>query len=300
MDFFADIVQYHFLGYALLASVLSGVACGIIGTYVVSRQLVFMSGGVTHASLGGIGIACYLGVNPIAGAMIFSLATASTIETISAHSAHGRIREDSSIGILWSVGMAIGVAFMSLTPGYAKDMMSYLFGNILTVTPNVIVALGALTVVLLLVMALAYRTVLFVAFDRDYSRSQRMPTAIVSHVMAMLTAMTIVLSIRTVGIILLIALLTFPAVIAGMTTRSYGRITLRATAAAVLANIIGLWISYSTDLPVSVTIIFVLVAMLIAAKLLTLQGLGRLVRLSGYNRHGRNRPGNMETSKADQ
>jgi zinc transport system permease protein len=269
VDFFADIFQYRFLGYALLASALSGVACGIIGAYVVSRRLVFMSGGITHASFGGIGIAYYLGLNPVVGALVFSLATASAMESISSR---GRIREDSAIGILWSVGMALGIIFIYLTPGYAPNMMSFLFGNILTVTPEAVAALGGLAVALLLVTAAAYRTILFIAFDRDYARSQRMPTQAVSHLMAALVALTIVLSIKSMGIILLISLLTFPAVIVNMLTRSYGRIMFWASAVAVVGNIAGLWISYRADLPTSATTIFVLGAMLVGAKLLTLRG----------------------------
>jgi len=267
MDLLAGIFGYRFLAYAFLASLLSGVVCGIIGTYVVSRRLVFLSGGITHASFGGIGIAYFLGLDPIVGATVFALGSASATEWLAAR---GRIREDSAIGIMWSLGMAAGVVFVYLTPGYAPNMMSFLFGNMLTVTVSSVVWLAALAGVLLVTLAAAYRQMVFIAFDRDYARSQRLPVTVVSQVMMLLVAMTIVLSIRAVGIVLLISLLTFPAVIANSFTKSYGRMTLWAVAIAVLSNLAGLWISYRLDIPAGATTIFVLAIILAAVKLLTL------------------------------
>ena len=139
MDFIHEIIQYKFLTNALFASLLSGIACGIIGTYVVCRRLVFLSGGITHSSFGGIGIAYYMGWNPILGALVFAVLSALGIETASDR---GRMREDSAIGIVWSVGMAIGIIFIYLTPGYAPNLMSFLFGNILTVTGGDILEIG--------------------------------------------------------------------------------------------------------------------------------------------------------------
>jgi len=268
MDAFIGLFGYRFLAYAFLASLLSGVVCGIVGTYVVSRRLVFLSGGITHASFGGIGIAYFLGLNPILGATLFALGSASATELLAAR---GRIREDSAIGIMWSLGMAIGVVFVYLTPGYAPNMMSFLFGNILTVTASSVVWLAVLAAALLVTLAVAYRQIVFIAFDRDYASSQRQPVAVVSQVMMLLVAMTIVLSIRAVGIVLLISLLTFPAVIANSLTRSYGRMTIWAVVIAALSNIVGLWISYRLDIPAGATTIFVLAIVLVAVKLLTLQ-----------------------------
>lgn len=268
MDIFSDIFQYRFLTNALLTSVLAGIVCGIIGTYVVSRRLVFMSGGITHASFGGIGIAYYLRLDPIFGAMIFSLASAGAMEWATEK---GKMREDSAIGILWSLGMALGVIFIFLTPGYAPNMMSFLFGNILTVTKSSVVALTVLAVLLIVLMLVAYRPILYTAFDREYSRSQRMPVRFISYMMSMLVAATIVLSIRAVGIILLISLLTFPAVIAGAVSKSYLKIMLWAVVIAVAANVIGLALSFRFDLPSSATTIFALTVMLLAVKLLTLR-----------------------------
>ena len=132
MEFFNDLVRYSYLNHAFWACILSGITCGIIGTYVVCRRLVFLSGGITHSSFGGLGIAFYLGINPILGAMVFAVLSALGIEWANDR---GRIREDSAIGIIWSVGMALGVLFMSLRPGYTSgDLAGYLFGSIVTVS----------------------------------------------------------------------------------------------------------------------------------------------------------------------
>ena len=143
MDFFYDIFRYEYLMNALLAAVFAGITCGIVGTYVVARRMVFLCGGVTHASFGGLGIAVYMGANPIAGAMVFAVLSALGIEWAGDR---GRIREDSAIGIIWSVGMAVGALFMSLTPGYTSgDLSSYMFGSIVTVTTRDVATLGVLT-----------------------------------------------------------------------------------------------------------------------------------------------------------
>ena len=143
MEFFSDLIQYGYLSNALAACVLSGITCGVVGTYVVCRRMVFLAGGITHASFGGLGIAFYAGANPIAGAMVFAVLSALGIEWAGSR---GRIREDSAIGIIWSVGMAVGALFMSLRPGYTSgDLSAYLFGSIVTVTHGDVVALAILT-----------------------------------------------------------------------------------------------------------------------------------------------------------
>ena len=267
MDFIQEIIQYKFLTNAFVACLLSGIACGIIGTYVVCRRLVFLSGGITHSSFGGIGIAYYMGWNPILGATVFAVLSALGIE---AASNRGRIREDSAIGIVWSVGMAVGIIFIYLTPGYAPNLMSFLFGNILTVTTGDIAALAALDAVILLLFTLAMRPVMYVAFDREFARSQGIPTRTVSYAMAVLVALTIVFSIRTVGIVLLISLLTIPPVIVNTLSKSYRTITWWAAAVATLGNLTGLYFSYKFNIPAGAATIFVLTLTLIVVKLLPL------------------------------
>lgn len=268
MDFFHDIMQYGYLSNALWACILAGITCGIVGTYVVCRRMVFLSGGITHASFGGLGIAFYLGTNPIIGALIFAVVSALGIEWAGSR---GRIREDSAIGIIWSVGMAIGALFMSLRPGYTSgDLASYLFGSIITVTDGDVVALGVLTVIVLLGALLFLRPIMYVAFDRNYAQSQGIPTALISYIMAAVIAIAIVLSIRIMGIVLLISLLTMPVVIANSFTRSYRTIALWATIVGVVGNVAGLIFSYYFEVPPGAAIIFVLTLTLICVKMLSL------------------------------
>lgn len=268
MEFFSDVFQYGYLANALAACVLSGIACGVIGTYVVCRRMVFLAGGITHASFGGLGIAFYLGANPIAGAMLFAVLSALGIEWAGSR---GRIREDSAIGIIWSVGMAIGVLFMSLRPGYAGDLSNYLFGSIVTVTRSDVWALAVLTILILLGSLLWLRPIMYVAFDRDFAKSQGIPVRFISYAMSAMIAITIVLSIRIMGIVLLISLVTMPVVIANTLSRSYRTIARTAPLVAVAGNVAGLAASYHLEVPPGAAIIFLLTLTLIVVKLVSLR-----------------------------
>lgn len=272
MDFFSSIATYSFLQSALIVAVLSGVVCGIVGTYIVSRRMVFLSGGITHASFGGIGVAHYLGADPIGGAMIFAILSALGVEWASAK---GRVREDSVIGIVWSVGMAIGLLFIYLTPGYAANLMTYLFGDILTVSQQNIIALAVLVVILLGVMILFGRPIVYAAFDREFAKSQGVRANLILTLMTVLASIAIVLSIRVVGIVLLISLLTIPSVIASSFTKSYMKIATLASIFAVLGNVVGLYVAYKIDIPVGVATIILLAVALFVVKLLTLPKLRR-------------------------
>ncbi len=269
MEFFGDLFQYGYLSNALAACILSGITCGIAGTYVVCRRMVFLAGGITHASFGGLGIAFYLGTDPIAGAMLFAVLSALGIEWAGSR---GRIREDSAIGIIWSVGMAVGALFMSLRPGYTSgDLSAFLFGSIVTVTRGDVAGLAVLTFLLLIGAALWLRPVMYVAFDREFARSRGIRTRTISYLTAALVAVTIVLSIRIMGIVLLISLLTLPVVIVNAFSRSYRTLTLWAPVVAVAGNVAGLAASYHLEVPPGAAIIFTLTLTLVAVKLLTLR-----------------------------
>ena len=269
MEFFGDLFQYGYLSNALAACILSGITCGIAGTYVVCRRMVFLAGGITHASFGGLGIAFYLGTDPVAGAMLFAVLSALGIEWAGSR---GRIREDSAIGIIWSVGMAVGALFMSLRPGYTSgDLSAYLFGSIITVTRGDVAGLAVLTFLLLIGAALWLRPVMYVAFDREFARSRGIRTRTISYLTAALVAVTIVLSIRIMGIVLLISLLTLPVVIVNAFSRSYRTLTLWAPVVAVAGNVAGLAASYHLEVPPGAAIIFTLTLTLVAVKLLTLR-----------------------------
>lgn len=263
LEFIRDIFEFRFLGYAVMACLLAGIACGIIGTYIVCRRLVFLSGGITHASFGGIGIAYYFGLNPIAGAGVFAVLSALSMEALSQKM---KIREDSAIGILWSVGMAVGIVFMTLTPGYAPNLMSFLFGNILSITQADLIGMTILVAVLLVVFALFYRPILYIAFDREYARTQNLPVTFVNSLMMVLTALTIVLSIRLVGIVMLISLLTIPPVIVNSVSKSYRKITVWSCAICTLGTFFGVFFSDKTDIPPGPSTIIVLGLALIVVK----------------------------------
>ena len=269
MEFFYDIFEYQYLANALLAAIFAGITCGIVGTYVVARRMVFLCGGITHASFGGLGIALYAGVNPIGGALIFATLSAMGIEWASDK---GKIREDSAIGIIWSIGMAIGALFMSLTPGYTSgDLAGYMFGSIVTVTSQDITALGIFTLLCVIGTILWWRPIMYLAFDRDFTASQGIASRAASYILTVIVAITIVLAIRIMGIVLLLSLFTIPAVTANIISKSYAKITLLSAAIAVCGAVGGLVASYNWEIPPGTCIIFILTVALIAAKLLSLR-----------------------------
>ena len=269
MEFFHNIFEYQYLANALLAAIFAGITCGIVGTYVVARRMVFLCGGITHASFGGLGIALYAGVNPIGGAMIFAVLSAMGIEWASDK---GKIREDSAIGIIWSIGMAIGALFMSLTPGYTSgDLASYMLGSIVTVTTQDSIALGIFTLLCVVGIILWWRPIMYLAFDRRFSASQGIASRTASYLLTIIVSITIVLAIRIMGIVLLLSLFTIPAVTANALTKSYAKITLWAAIIAVVGAVGGLIMSYNWEIPPGTCIIFILTITLIAAKLLSLR-----------------------------
>ena len=268
MDFLIDIFEYRYLLNAVIACILSGITCGIVGTYIVARKMVFLSGGITHASFGGLGIAFYAGINPLWGAMIFAILSSLGIEYASNNT---KIREDSAIGAMWGIGMAIGALFMSLRPGYTSgDLSSFLFGNIISVTTEDVVAIGILASLLIIGALLWIKPIMYMTFDRDFARSIGVNTERIGYIMAVVMAVTIVLSIRVMGIVLLISLMTLPVIIANTITKQFTRITLLSSITASLCSLIGVAISYYIEVPSGPAIIFVLTLALIIVKLFSL------------------------------
>lgn len=264
MDALFEIFRYQFLLKAMLAAIFTSVSCGIIGTYIVSKRIVFLSGGITHASFGGIGIGYFLGINPILGAAVFAVLTALGIELVTKKA---DIREDSVIGMWWSFGMAIGIIFIFITPGYAPNLMSYLFGSILTVTNLDLYMMLILNVIMVLFFLTFFKTILYVSFDPEYARTYRAPVQLINYILLGLVALTIVLNIRVMGIILIISLLTIPQTIANLFTRSFRNIIFVSILIALLGCFAGLFISYRYDIPSGASIIFTLVIMFIIARI---------------------------------
>ena len=250
---FIEILNYSFFRHALLAAILISVAGGIIGTYIVSRRLVFLSGGISHASFGGVGLAWYFGFNPIVGAAIFAIISALSIDQISRHQ---KIRMDSSIGILWSIGMAIGIIFVFLTPGYSPNLMSFLFGNILTVSTLDLWLLTSLTIILAAFFIFYYRIILYIAYDETHAFSHKVPVQVFSLILLCLLALTIVFAIKIVGIILIVAMLTIPQAAANLLSKNFKSIIFYSILLGAIGAIAGLIFSYSFNIPSGAAIIF--------------------------------------------
>ena len=205
-----ELFHYDFFQNALLSTLFIGISCGLVGTYIVARRMVFISGGITHASFGGLGLSFYLGLPPMLGATCFALLSALGIQCLGARR---KISEDSLIGIFWSAGMAIGILFIYLTPGYAPDLMSYLFGNILTVTPAQLILSAVLCGLILLFFALFSRPLFYIAFDREYSQTHHVRGGTLDTAATVIIALCIVLCLKLAGIILIISYLTIPQTI---------------------------------------------------------------------------------------
>ena len=256
MNALIELFSFAFFQKALLAAVFASISCGIVGSYIVSRRIVFISSGITHASFGGIGLAFFIGFNPLLGAVLFAVLSAVGIQFFTKT---GEIREDSSIAIWWSLGMALGVTFVFLTPGYTPNLISYLFGNILTVTIAELWWMFILNVAIVLFFSLLLSKILFIAFDEEFARAAGLKVDLFNYLTIILVALTVVLNIRVVGIILILSLLTIPQASANLFTKDFRKLMVLSTIIAFIGTISGLFISYFLNLPSGAAIIFTLV-----------------------------------------
>lgn len=243
-------MQYGFIVKGFLGALFASITAGLAGTYIVSKRMVFLSGGISHASFGGIGIGYFAGINPVIGAAVFSILSALGIEYLSVRH---KIREDSAIGILWAFGMATGIIFIYLTPGYTPNLMSYLFGSILTVTNADIIALGIMSLILIIYFSVFYRTILYLSFDEMFARTYSVFVNIFKYVTTALVALTIVLNIRMAGVVLVISLLTIPPNIAMLFTKVYSRIIVLSVIAGFAGTAAGYIVAYFAGIPVGAT-----------------------------------------------
>lgn len=258
-----DLLQYVFFQNALLGSFLTAIACGIIGTYIVARRLVFISGGITHASFGGLGLGFYLNMNPVVMALAFAVASAFGVEWMSKKQG---VREDSAIAGFWALGMAIGVIFIFLTPGYAPNLSAFLFGNILTITHGDIYWIALLVGLLVLFFSFFYREIVYVAFDGDFAVTQRLPVKTIEYVLMFFISVTIVVSIRLVGIMLLMSLLTLPQMTVNLFTSDFRKIIFGSIGIGFAGCVLGLILSYFLYVPSGAFIILVLVVVFLLLK----------------------------------
>lgn len=248
-----ELLHYTFFQHALLGSLFASIACGIIGTYIVTRRLVFISGGITHASFGGIGLGLYADISPLLSAAIFSVLSSFGVEWLSKRK---DMREDSAIAVFWTFGMAVGIIFSFLAPGFTPDLSAFLFGNILTITPIDILLLAILSILLILFFTLFLNPIICIAFDREFACSQRIPVALFEYILMMFIALTIVSCLRMVGIVLAISLLTLPQMTANLFTHSFKKIIWWSVIIGYAGCLGGLFISYKLQVPSGAAIIF--------------------------------------------
>lgn len=277
-QFLIDLQQYSFLQFALLTGILASIACGVIGTYVVVRGISYMAGGISHTVLGGIGAALYFKtvqgwawIDPIYGAVVSALAAAVLIGLVSLRA---KQRTDTVISALWAVGMAGGILFLSRTPGYATDLMSYLFGNILMVTAGDLWLLAGLDAIVVFLGLACYNQFLAVCFDDEFARVRGLHVDLYYLLLLCLTALTVVLLVTVVGLIMVIALLTLPIAIAGIFSNALWRMMLLSTLFSMVFTTGGLVLSYTLDYPAGATTILLAGA----AYLLTVTGTWLLQR----------------------
>lgn len=267
-DYLQAVLENSFLLNAVLAGILASIACGLVGTFVVIKKISYLSGGIAHAVLGGVGLALFLGVNPLAGALVFAVLAAVIIGLVKLNV---REHEDTIIAAIWSIGMALGVVFIYLTPGYNIDLMTYLFGNILLVSRLDLLNLIILDIVLILFVLVFYRQFIAISFDDEFSAIRGLQVKLHYIILLILISLSIVVMIRIVGLILIIALLTLPAAISRFFTRTPGSMMAGAVAGGLIFTNLGLFLSYQPGLPPSAVIIILcgigyLLALLIRKK----------------------------------
>lgn len=249
-----EALQFDFMQHALAAGLLASVICGIMGTLVVVNRIVFLSGGIAHAAYGGIGLALYCGWPYLPGTIGFSLAAAMVMAAVSRKARH---RADTIIGVIWAVGMALGIILIDLTPGYNVDLMSYLFGSILTVPRSDLYLMGIIGLLMAALVAYYYKDLLALSYDEEFARIRGVPVGGLYFGLIGMLAVTIVLVIQVVGLILVIALLTIPPYLVERHARSMGRMMVWSSLLGCVFTVVGLWFSYRYNLTAGASIILV-------------------------------------------
>ena len=266
------VLKYNFLQNAIMAAILASVACGVIGTYIMEKKLVMMSGGIAHTAFGGIGLGYFLKVEPILTAL-----GVSVIAAVSVAAVKRRALTDSDllIGMFWSLGMALGVVFIAMTPGYPPDTASYLFGNILAVSRADLRLILGLDVLVVLAVAALFQAFKAYIFDEEFSSVAGVPVRMLEYLLFVLVAVTVVILIRVVGIILVIALLTAPPAIAKQFSFDLKKIMALSVGLGIVFCLSGLWLSYSVRLASGASIVLVAVGSYALVSLLRFSSHGK-------------------------
>ena len=252
-----DLFQYVFFQHALMGCCLAGIVCGLVGTYIVSRRMVFIAGGIAHSSLGGVGLCALCGLPPLAGAAVFSLLTGFGVQKLRHRQ---EVREDSAIAMLWALGMSIGIICTYLSPSFLPALSNYLFGNILLINTGDLTFLGILALLSTIIFFLFIPEIVAVSFDYEFARSQGLPTATIEYGMMMLIALSVVACLRVAGVVMVISLMSVPQMTANLFTRSFTGMAILSTVIAIFCCLAGLMFSYYYNVPSGATIILFSIA----------------------------------------
>jgi zinc transport system permease protein len=249
-----EALQFEFMRNALLAGILASITCGVIGTFVVVNRMVFISGGIAHAAYGGVGLAFFFGLSPTLGILGFSLLVSVLMAAISLKAKH---RADTIIGVLWAVGMALGILLLDVTPGYNVDLMSYLFGSILTVPTSDLWLMLVLNGLIVLTISYLYHDLAALSYDEEFAQVRGVPVKVLYFLLMAMIALSVVMIIQVVGLILIIALLTISPYIAEKFSGSLIGMMFYSVLLNFLFISTGLWVSYSFNLTSGASIIMV-------------------------------------------
>ena len=272
MNFFTTLSQYSFMQNALIVGLLSSISCGIIGTYIVNKKMVFISSSISHASFGGIGIGIYIISifnlpikDPLFFGIIFAIISGILILVLKDHFG---IDDDLGIGVIMSMGMAIGIIFSYITPGYQNDLSTYLFGNILLSNRENMISLFVLNIITIIFFKLFYRGIIYTSFDENYYSVLGVPSKFINYFMMILVASTLVINIKIIGIMLIISILTIPQAIAGIIVKKYSHIIWFSILFSFIGIFSGLYFSYIWNIHSGSIIIMALITIFGIVKLL--------------------------------
>jgi zinc transport system permease protein len=258
-----ELFDYEFFRNALMGITLIALASSVIGTYIFARRLVAIAGGITHACFGGLGLGYFTGINPILMAGVFAVGSSVGVEWLSTRH---RVREDSAIAVVWSLGMAVGVLFVFLTPGYVPELNAFLFGNILTITQSDLLVFAGFTALLIAFVTAFYNKIVICAFDRDFARVSGLRTGFINTAMTVFTAIAIVLTIKLVGVMLLMSMLSLPQMIAETRYHRLNRLMAASCVVSVACCLGGLIASCYIEVPCSALIVIIMATVYAAAK----------------------------------
>ncbi len=258
-----ELLKYAFFQNALAGVALISVACAVIGVYIVTRRMVFIAGGITHTCFGGLGLGYFMDWNPLVVAAVFAIAGSLGVDAM----ARWRVRQDSAIAVVWALGMALGILFVFLTPGYVPELNSFLFGNVLNITRADLWVFAVFALLAISLYAVFGKVIMAVSFDEDFARTRYLPVGLINTVMMVMVSIGIVLTIKMIGVMLLMSLVSLPQLTAERLTHSYSRMMLISGLVSLIGCIGGLWLSVLIDVPASAVIV-ILLTLLYALTLL--------------------------------